>query len=373
MAASGGNTNSDVTIIGGGIIGCSLAYDLAKQGARVRLLERRELAREASWASAGIISPPTPGRGGLTEMSLIAFRRYPQLVAEIEQATGISTGWNLTGELVLATEDMTEPFEATLAWRAQHGVDSSILDAAALHKQEPAAHEQFTQALYVPTVASVMVSRMTIALARAAAANGALIHEHTPVTRLEIAGGRVARIETLNDTYQSETVVIAAGAWSRTFSASLDFSIPTIPVRGQMFAVADAPVQIHSILAHNGVYIVPRADGTVAVGATEEDESGFDTRVTPEGMAWLVSKVDQIAPSLNRGRIVATWAGLRPGTADGEPIIGRLPHLANVWVATGHYRNGAMLAPGTSELLAASIAANDVDPRLADFDPSRFQ
>jgi glycine oxidase len=152
---------------------------------------------------------------------------------------------------------------------------------------------------------------------------------------------------------------------------TIDFEIPTVPVRGQMMAIADPPIRIRTVIAGGGIYVAPRADGTIAVGATEEHEAGFAKDVTPAGLRWLVEQVDGLVPSLNDGRLVATWAGLRPGSADGKPLIGKLPHLENVWLAAGHFRSGALLAPGTSELLAASILSGVPDERLAPFDPAR--
>lgn len=363
---------ADVTIIGGGVIGCAVAYDLARQGTKVQLFDRQGLAQEASWASAGIISAPAPSDTGLSELRLMAFRRYPQLVDELEQETGISTGWHQTGELLLGTAESEQSLEQLMAWQNAHGVRSDWLDADDLHEQEPAVHERFTGGLQVPEVGSVMLERVTLALARAATKRGAVIREHLEVLGLEMSDGKVTGVRTINGSYQSDVVVIAAGAWSRMLSDSLDFTIPTVPVRGQMLAVADPVHPIGSVLAHAGVYIVPRADGTIAVGATEEHASGFDHRVTPGGIAWLAGRLEQMAPTLNQARLVSTWAGLRPGTDDGQPIIGRVPHLENVWLATGHYRGGATLAPATSELLAASILAGDPDPRLSDFDPARL-
>ena len=138
-----------------------------------------------------------------------------------------------------------------------------------------------------------------------------------------------------------------------------------------MLAIADPPIPIRSVLAGAGGYLVPRADGTVAVGATEEHAAGFDARVTTAGLAELNQLVERIAPSLAQGRFVEAWAGLRPGTDHGELIVGRAPHLDNLWISTGHFRSGALLAPATAQLLADSIISGTLDERLAAFDPAQ--
>lgn len=364
---------ADLTVIGGGIIGCMLAWELANRGLRVELLERRELAREASWASAGIISPPSPRYGAKLDLALRAYRRYPSLIEEIQDATGVDVGYVHTGELELGGDDRRASFQDALAWQREHGMAVEWLDSADdIRDREPALAGDDTCGIYAAEAGSVILARLTSAVARAAVQKGAIIHEHSPVLGLAVSGGRVTGLRTFDGERPTGGVVIAAGAWSRTLGDALDLAIPTIPVRGQMLAIADPPIPLNAVVAAGGIYLVPRADGTVAVGATEEPDAGFDTSVTPAGVAWLVERIERLAPSLNRGKLIATWAGLRPGTDDGEAIIGRVPHLDNAWVATGHFRSGALLAPATAEALAQTIVSGTNDPILASFDPSRF-
>jgi glycine oxidase len=361
----------EIVIIGGGIIGCMLAYDLARQGAQVTLLERQALAREASWASAGIISAPSPAYAYRQEMEQLAFRRYPTLIQEIEELSGISTSWHATGETIVGSEVDAAALRRILEWQQGFGLKVEWLDEAALREREPAVAGHYTCAIQIHEVASVLLGRVCLALARAAEHYGAEIVEHTPVLGIETQGGRATGVQTIQGSRPAGVVVVAAGAWSRMLGESLDFTIPTVPVRGQMFAVADPPIRIRTVIAGGGIYVVPRADGTVAVGATEEHDAGFAKDVSPAGLRWLAEHVDGLVPSLNESRLVASWAGLRPGTTDGRPLVGKAPHLDNVWMAAGHFRSGAMLAPGTSELLTASILAGKPDERLAAFDPAR--
>lgn len=364
-------TTPDITIIGGGVIGCALAWTLARNRISVQIIERREIAREASWASAGIISPPAPRYGTRTELALRSYRIYPALIREIEELTRMSVGYVTTGEVELATDQTVGELRSAMEWQRASGMDVEWLDTESLHEREPAVHERFTGGLFASEAGSVILSRLTTAFARAATLRGASVHEHLPVTGITTSGGRATELQTFEGPMPVGTVVIAAGAWSKVLGDSLDFRIPTVPVRGQMMAVADPPIPIRSVIAGGGGYIVPRADGSVAVGATEEPDSGFDSRVTPAGIAELNALVERVVPSLAQGRLVDTWAGLRPGTEDGELVIGRVPHLDNVWVATGHFRSGALLATGTAEALASSITSGRLDPVLAPFDPAR--
>jgi len=369
---SGSRKSSDVVIIGGGVIGCNIAWELAKAGVHAQVIERRELAREASWASAGIISPPSPRYGSRADLALRSFKQYPALIEEVESITGLSSGFARSGEVELAQPGVAGSLGETIEWQNANGVTAELLDAASLREREPAISDAFAEGIFTPDAGSLILSRMTTALARAAEMRGASIVEHTPVLAIESESGSATGVRTFDGVIPAGTVVIAAGAWSKTLGESLDYRIPTVPVKGQMVAIADPPIPLRSVIAGGGGYFVPRADGTVAIGATEEHGAGFDTNVTLAGVAWLTDVIRNVTPSLVDGRLAATWAGLRPGVEGGEPIIGRLPHLDNVWVATGHFRSGALLAPATAKALANSITSGQIDPILTPFDPARF-
>ncbi|HYI14073.1 MAG TPA: glycine oxidase ThiO [Thermomicrobiales bacterium] len=364
--------SSEVVIVGGGIIGCALAWELAKAGVTTRVLERREIAREASWSSAGIISPPGPRHGTRAELALRSFLRYPALIAEVEAITGHSVGYVTSGEIDLATDETGDALRQTFEWQKTHGLAVEMIDGPNIRDREPAIQPDFVHGIVSSDAGSLILSRMAAVLARAASLRGASIVEHTPITGIVVDRGRATGVRTFDAVIPAGAVVIAAGAWSRMLGESLDFSIPTVPVKGQMLSIADPPIPLRAVVAADGGYFVPRADRTIAVGATEEPDAGFDTGVTLAGVAWLTDLVGRVAPSLLEGRLHDTWAGLRPGVEDGEPIIGRVPHLDNVWIATGHFRSGALLAPATAQALAASIISGQPDPLLAPFDPVRL-
>ncbi|HEX7102165.1 MAG TPA: glycine oxidase ThiO [Nitrolancea sp.] len=369
-----GGSSAEIVIVGGGIMGCALAYDLTARGAEVLLLERRELAREASWASAGIISPPSPRYGAKAELALRSYARYHGLVQEVEDASGIETGWTHRGIVNVATSENEGGLRETLRWQQEHGLNAAWLDADALREHEPALRTDgsFTGGLFNADAASLLLGEFARGLALAASRRGAMVREQCAVLDIETSGRRATGVRTVDGTLAAGSVVIAAGAWSRQFSEVVGSRIPTRPVRGQMLAVANAPVPLNGVIQGSGGYLVPRADGTVAVGATEEHDAGFVAEVTPSGIAWLIDLIDRLTPSLKNGRLVATWAGLRPASDDDELILGKVPHLDNVWVCSGHFRSGALLAPGTSDVLAESIMSGKIDTSLAPFDPGRF-
>lgn len=363
-----------VAIVGGGVIGCALAHYLAKGGAAVTLLERRGIGEEASWATAGIVTAPllptTPIARARLEVR--SAERYPALIEELRAATGMGVEYNPTGELLVALgEEEAETLHEAVPWGRNLGLPVEWLDGDQARRREPALGPRVVGALWCPVVASLRGHRLTQALARAAAARGATIRDHTPVDGLIVAGGRVAGVRAGGEEVRADAVVLAAGAWSAALGRAVGVTLPVEPVPGQMLALADAAPPLRQIVAGAGGYLLPRADGTIAVAATV-DAPSFDRRVTPQGLAWLANLARTLAPDLAGARVVEHWAGLRPASPDNAPMIGRAPGLADLWVATGHHRNGILWAPLTGELLADAILTDRLDPALAPYDPGRF-
>ena len=363
-----------VLIVGGGVIGCALAHYLTKGGARVTLIERQRLAQEASWATAGIISAPLAptipiARARLELRSAELFRG---LVEELREDTGIGVEYNPTGEFLVALTDAeAEALHEAIPWQRNLGLPVEWIDGDEVRRREPAIGPDVRGGTWIPTVASLRGHRLTLALARAARLRGATIVEETPVDGLLTEGQRVIGVRTRAGEFRADATVIAAGAWSALLGDAIGLTVPTEPIRGQMLALADAEPPLRHIIAGGGGYLLPRADGTIAVAATV-DAPGFDTRVTPEGLAWLANLVRTLAPAFGGARVVETWAGLRPASPDNAPMIGRAPGYQNLWIATGHHRNGILWAPITGELLSAAILTDQIDPELEPYDPARF-
>jgi glycine oxidase len=361
-----------VAIVGGGIIGSGIAFELAKRGVPVTLIERGRIGGEASWASAGIISLPTrpwftPQRVELGTMSL---KRYPALVAELEERTGLSVDYRRPGEWSIAVDDAHASAAGEItAWQRSLGFTVDAIPPAEARAMEPALPENLVAAWLVPDVGSLSVYRLTQALALAARQLGVTVLEETPVGGLIHQGNRVVGVRLQDGDVHADMTVLATGAWTRLLGDALGVTLPTKPVKGQLIAFADAPRRPHRIISGHGGYVRPRPDGSTMVAATEEDV-GFDRRVTGDGVAWLLELTRTLCPILLRGEIVETWSGLRPGTETTDPLIGPIPGYEGAWVCAGHFRTGAKEAPATATLVAEALATGVTPPLLRAFDPA---
>ncbi|MBA3414790.1 MAG: FAD-dependent oxidoreductase, partial [Chloroflexia bacterium] len=366
---NGAAGSAGIVIVGGGVIGCAILFELAKRGVRATLVERGMVGREASWASAGIISLPSrpAWRPERVELGRRSLERYPALVAELEATTGIAIDYARTGEWQIAVDPEHAAEEAArAAYQQGLGYTVEAVDPAEARRREPALPERLEEAWFVPGVGSLTVFRLTQAFAAAARALGATVLEETPVGGLLRDGGRVAGVRLLDRDLPATTTVLATGAWTRFLGDAAGAALPTRPVKGQLVAFANAPVRPTSIIAGHGGYVRPRPDGSVVVAATEE-EAGFDRRVTGDGVAWLLDLTRTLCPGLLAGELVESWAGLRPGSDTGDPMMGLVPGLDGLWVAAGHFRTGAKEAPASGALVAAALAGEPPDPLLAAF------
>jgi glycine oxidase len=365
-------TVADVVVVGGGVIGSGIAFELAKRGVKVTLIERGRIGGEASGASAGIISRPTrpwfsPER---IELGRISLERYPALVEELEERTGIGVDFRRPGEWVIAVdEEHAEAEDAVAAWQLGMGLPIEDVPVAEARRREPALPENLVAARFHPDVGSLSVRRLSQALATAAKQLGATVLEETPVGGLRRAGDRVTGVRLLDREIGADMTVLATGAWTRLLGDALGARLPTKPIKGQLIAFANAPLRPACVIAGHGGYVRPRPDGTTLVAATEEDV-GFDRRVTGEGIAWLLELTRTLCPVLLQGEVAETWTGLRPGTETADPLIGPVPGFAGLWVSAGHFRTGAKEAPATAELVAEALTTGEVPPLLRPFAPA---
>jgi glycine oxidase len=365
-------TVADVVVVGGGVIGSGIAFELAKRGVKVTLIERGRIGGEASGASAGIISRPTrpwfsPER---IELGRISLERYPALVEELEERTGIGVDFRRPGEWVIAVdEEHAEAEDAVAAWQLGMGLPIEDVPVAEARRREPALPENLVAARFHPDVGSLSVRRLSQALATAAKQLGATVLEETPVGGLRRAGDRVTGVRLLDREIGADMTVLATGAWTRLLGDALGARLPTKPIKGQLIAFANAPLRPACVVAGHGGYVRPRPDGTTLVAATEEDV-GFDRRVTGEGIAWLLELTRTLCPVLLQGEVAETWTGLRPGTETADPLIGQVPGFAGLWVSAGHFRTGAKEAPATAQLVAEALTTGEAPPLLRPFAPA---
>ena len=350
-----------VLIIGGGIIGCATALELATAGSRVTLLDRGTLGGEASWAGAGLLSALLPWNYREEVTRLIDGSRalYPQWVQALS-ASGIDPEYRTSGLLVLPPYDL----EKALAWARANG---EPLTELAAHSLEPQLGFD-TPALWMQQVAQVRNPRLLQALRRMLALRGVEIREATQVDAWQTDGSRITGVQTSQGIIEAEVFVVAAGAWSGEVLGEWGAHLAIKPVRGQILLYKTAPGRLRHMLYRDGLYIIPRDDGHVLVGSTLEDV-GFDKQVTAVARESLAQRAVELLPWLTDTPLVGHWAGLRPGAPDNIPIISRHPQIENLFINSGHYRYGVTLAPVSAQLMADLVLGR---PSAFDLRPYRW-
>lgn len=364
--------NPDVVVVGGGIIGCAVAWRLAGEGLSVCIVEKGEVGRESSWAAGGILTPvhladyPT----ALASLCEASQALYPDLVREVATASGLDPEFRTTGLLLAYSDSGTEAEVARLeAWRRDQGHPVDRLSAEEVRTREPGIGPSIRGALLMADIAQVRNHRLTAALARAARRRGAEIREATSVTGFLRVPGRVNGVRTSKGDVYAGTTVLASGAWSNEVARPLGLDLKVRPVKGQMIVLAGAPELCRHIILDGAHYVIPRADGRILVGSTVE-EAGFDKTVTLDAVTLLGRRAGELLPAASRLPFVASWAGLRPATPDRLPYLGAAG-MEGLVVATGHFRNGILLAPVTAELVAEIVTGREPSLPLDPFSPLR--
>ena len=395
--------SADAVVVGGGVIGLSVARALRRRGARVVLLEREAMAgAESSWAAAGMLAPQVEADDADPFFAFAAASRdaYPDFARQLEAESGIDIELDRTGTLYLAfTEADEEECARRYAWQTRAGLRVERLTAGEVRALEPQVSARVRAALLFPLDGQVENRRLTAALARACEACGVRVVTRTEVTSIKVADGRgAAGVETSRGTVRADSVVVAGGAWSsrlplvrvkdalnqrgeqrgdrRGEQPGSDAARPRIePVRGQMLCFAPrttTPLVRHVVYSPRG-YVVPRRDGRLLAGTTTE-HAGFDKSLTDAGRRAIMNYAREIAPAVDELELSDAWAGLRPRAADDWPVIGACADAPKVFYATGHYRNGILLAPQTGALVAEMILENGSTPdMLKPFTPERFR
>ena len=355
------------------MIGLTIARELALRGARdVCLIERGSLGAEASFAAAGMLVPQVEADGHDDFFALACRSRdlYPSFAAALLDETGIDVELDTTGTLYLALDEHDQAeIEKRYYWQTQAGLPVELLNASAARELEPCISEATHGALLFPKDIQVENRRLLSALANSVARLGVTVITETNVESLILEGHRVKGVQTNRGAFSCATVVIAAGPWSSFIQhASL---APIEPVRGQMVCLESKPqVTRHVIFSPRG-YIVPRQDGRLLAGSTSE-RVGFAKSVTAGGISSILASAQEITPAIAGLPIVDTWAGLRPCSADGLPVLGPCDEIDGLFYATGHYRNGILLAPVTGELMSTAIIEGVTSPLLTPFRADRF-
>jgi glycine oxidase len=359
----------DVLIIGGGVIGLTTAYFLAKEGMRVQVIDKGELGAEASWAGAGIIPPGNPDAavGSYDRLRAISSASFPSFSDELCEHTGIDNGYRVCGGL----EFLDNEAETIAAWRAEQ-VPFEKVDAKWFAKNEPRIRPLPSPAYHLPGMAQVRNPWHVRALIDACLLAHVELTPRMPLAGLESSGERItgAAMES-GGVLRAGQYLVAAGAWSDSFLKAFGIQTGIHPVRGQIVLLkTDAPL-LRRIVFVGKDYLVPREDGHLLIGSTEEPEAGFVKRTTAEAVAHLIGFGAGIVSGIREAEMVKAWAGLRPGSRDGLPSMGRVGSMSNLFVASGHFRAGIQLSPGTAMAMTALLKGSPPSIPLDDFRADR--
>ena len=389
----------DLAIIGGGVIGCAIAWRLAQSGASIALIERGRFGNGASGATAGIIAPLwhiPPDNPPLFQMGIRSLDLFPQWAAELADA-GINPEFQQTGVLRIAlTQPDADDLAQSFQWQSQLNLGVQWLKPDDIRQREPQANPEAIAAVYSPQEGCIRGQRLTRALAHAAAQNGATLYENLPATGLRRAQNRITAIETPIGPIPAGQVILAAGPWSGPAGPwsgpdpvgpwnapnapgidspagpwnAAPLNLPVRGVKGQRILLR-LPGFLPQSATHNFTgYIAPRLDGNILVASTRE-EGQFNQTTTAGAIAHLIALATRAYPNLTQASFIAARAGIRPATPDNQPIIGPHPIIENLTIATGHDAIGIMLSPATAELTAQYILDRNPTP-LKPFTPARF-
>lgn len=367
----------DAAIVGGGAIGCSIAWRLAQGGMRVALIERGEPGREASWAAGGILGPLAETDAADEFYALAAASRamYPAFAGELREATGIDIEYRTEGTLHLAlTREDEEELDRRWRWQHEAGLNVKRLQRDSVLKLEPALSPALRWALNFPDDHQVNSRRLAEALPIAARRAGVTLLTYTEAAGLLFDGDRVCGVQLAGGELRARLAIVAAGSWSTRIAPARNFQIE--PVRGQMAAISMPDPPISHVVYSGQAYLVPRRDGYVIAGSTTE-RVGYDKRATEEGIASIVKRSCEIAPALAKQKLLEVWAGLRPKLRSGLrreewPVLGPDTQISGLIHATGHYRNGILLTPVTARAISELALRGESSINLTPFSPQRF-
>jgi glycine oxidase len=362
----------DGVIVGGGIIGASIALEIGRPGMRLVILDRQEPGREASWAAAGMLSPAPDSSASipLVPLAQASLEMYAAFVEKIEGISGSTTGYRRDGtlEAFFGTGAETDRDELV----AQHrrlGLEAEAICPAEARRIEPEISREIGGAAWLRGEATVSPRELMQALLTACRERGVEVRSHNEVRQVCSAGNRATGVKTLREFVSAGCVVIAAGCFSHLLPGMARWA-PTKPVRGQMAALRQTTGGLQRVLRSSRGYIVPREGGVVAVGSTLED-AGFEKKVTTGGIFKILAAALELAPHLADAEIIETWSGLRPDISDHLPVIGPA-EMEGLFFATGHYRNGILLAPITAKIVGELILRGRSSFDASAFSPLRF-
>ena len=366
----------DVAVIGGGVIGASIAFELAGRKLRVLVLDRQQPGQEASWAAAGMLSPApdSPRDIPLVPLGRESLRSYPEFANAIEESSGRSIGLEAEGALELFSgPDAEGARDHRVSECKQLGIAVEAVPIETARTWENGVGSNIRAAAWLPEEGRVEPRLLTEAVLLAVQNRGVEFRLNCPVTEFLVEHQRCTGVVAAGEKIAAEHVILAAGSFSNQIGGNMYSSAqyaPTRPVRGQVIALRPDGLRLKCVLRTGTGYLVPRRDGQIVAGSTCED-AGFDKRVTPEGLRFILNNALEIAPALRSAAIVDAWSGLRPGTPDDLPILGPTD-IRGLLIATGHYRNGILLSAITAKLIREWVTVGRTSFDAASFSPLRF-
>lgn len=389
----------DVLIVGGGVIGCGTAYELARRGLRIALLERAGLCAGASGANGALVWPQAMKSGPALDLSMASARIFSTLGDEL----GTDIEYERPGGIIAVDDDgRLDEITRFVAGQAQVGLPAELIDGDEARRREPCINPRLHAAVYAPLGGKVNPFRLTLGYARAARERGAELHPGVAASALVRRGSRIVGVMTDAGVREAGLVVLAAGTWSAELAATAAVALPVTPRQGMMVVTERAPFALRHVLKPikndadvwafsqpwppdapgkpgydpnlppgKGMALAQTASGNVITGSTSRFV-GMDVRPTAEGVQYILTNAARVVPGLARLRVLRAWAGLRPYTPDGLPLLGRAPDVEGLVLATGHDGGGIGVAPMTARLVAALVTASPAELPLAPFDPHRF-
>jgi len=356
----------NVLIIGGGVIGLAAARKLRLAGAgRITVLEKGRAGREASWAAAGMLAPDaeTETVDAMYRLCRRSNELYSDFAERLADETGIDIELDRTGTICAAfSETEAKHLNNRLASQLAAGIRTESLSSADVARLEPRLSRDVSAAVLFPDNGQVENRKLVSALLEFARRNSVEVLEDSPADELLIRNGRAVGVSVKGESLEADAVVVAAGAWASKLLVKADVRCPQVtPVKGQIIAYEHFSAMRHVVYGAGG-YLVPRRDCRLLVGATVED-AGFNTDVTADGVLSLRRSAERLLPELASREPDDKWAGLRPYAGGGQPVIGAVPGVSGLFVATGHFRNGILLAPVTADLITEAVL-NDSVPEI---------
>jgi glycine oxidase len=357
------NKNTDIIIVGGGILGLLTTRELVQRGMTATVIEQGFLGKESSWAGGGILLPLYPWRQqpAISQLVLQSIGMYPQLAAQLLEATGIDPEWRPCGLLITRNPD----FAAARAWCNRNLIEYQDAPVHLLN----GLNTEAMHPVFLPGIAQIRNPWLIKALKQDLLQKGVRLLENCRVSAVELQAGKIHSIETNLGKFSVHQLIVTAGAWSaeffeRFFPAMCANKPEIAPVKGQMLLYAADPELLKTIVLEGDHYLIPRKDGHILAGSTVEAGGQFDKTVTDDGRMELDDFAKRLLPALQAYPLVNHWAGIRPGTSDGVPYIDSHPEISNLSINAGHFRNGLAMAPASAKLIADLILqqAPSVDP-----------